>query len=1298
MTTSKPTTGIQSTTKYLMIEQFTVNFIITNLQYSTALGTPGSNTFNALEKNLAHLLNPIFRESSIGPAYLECKVMAYRPVRDRGNTGVDAACTYRSDSTRPLFDRVRVYHEVRNKTNGVTQLGPYTLDKGSLYINGYNEAPALPTTLPTTTLAAAVEHFTVNFTITNLQYTSTLGTPHSQKFNATEIILTHLLDPIFRESSIGPAYMGCRVTAYRLVRDGGNTRVDAACTYRSDSTRPLFDRVRVYHEVRNRTNGVTQLGPYTLDKGTLYINGYNEAPALPTTLPTTTLAAAVEHFTVNFTITNLQYTSTLGTPHSQKFNATERILTHLLDPIFRESSIGPAYTSCRVTAFRRDLGTGARNNIHVDAVCTYRRDSTSLKFDRVKVYQELSNKTKGITRLGPYNLNNTSLYVNGYNEPPVVSTVRPATIPIPVKDERFTVNFTITNLLYSSEFQNPSSSKYNATRNTLAHMLDLLLKNSSIGPTHTGCTVVALRSVKNNDDTGMDAVCTYRHNPTASQFATVKIYHELSNMTRGSTKLGPYTLDNNSLYVNGYNELHPAPPVNPDKENPLPRPEHSTLNFTLTNLRFTVDLGKPSSPKFNSTEKIMCHYIGLLLQKSSIGTDYIGCKVVAFRSVKNRDNTGVDAIFSYRNDPTAPKFDRMKVYRELRNMTNGITKLGFYTLDHKSLYVNGYNELSTPPPVKPPTTQSPTPTTQQFTLNFTITNLRFTPDLGRPGSPKFSTTEKIMCHFIEPLLQNNSTGPNYLGCKVDAFRPVKNRDNTAVDATCSYRNDPAAPQFDRVKVYRKLSSMTKDITKLGHYSLDNRSLYVNGYNEVPGLYPSLTTRQSPTAGHFTLNLTLTNLRYTADLGVPGTQKFNSTQSVMKYYIDSLLRDSSIGPIYTGCKVMAFRSIRNSDDTGVDTLCSYKNNPSVARFNKVEIYHELKSKTKGVTKLGIYTLEKNSLYVDGFHLSETATNNNPMPVVVGYQLGFKIINEKLTNPDPASSEYQKLLRDIQQKVNNMYHQSAVQDKFQYCNVTGLRTGSVVVDCHCFFKPAPNISNAVVERAFQDGTRNATANWLGASYQLQGISVDVLVTDSITGSYNLPSKYGKENFKLNFSITNLPYSPEMNDPNSLRHQLNKQRIEKELQDIFRKSTLKNYFIGCTVQNFRRISGKSYTGVDSTCVFTLDPYTRTFRKEDVYEEFKQLTNGLTELGSSYKLDTKSLFVNNYSPLDTMAGDTNNSELSYWEIILICLAVLIGFILLLFLGFLIAFCLQRKGNMYEVQQGMYGIYFPHLDLRKMH
>lgn len=45
-------------------------------------------------------------------------------------------CTYKTDSAASQFDQVLVYHEVSNKTNGITQLGPYSLDQESLYING----------------------------------------------------------------------------------------------------------------------------------------------------------------------------------------------------------------------------------------------------------------------------------------------------------------------------------------------------------------------------------------------------------------------------------------------------------------------------------------------------------------------------------------------------------------------------------------------------------------------------------------------------------------------------------------------------------------------------------------------------------------------------------------------------------------------------------------------------------------------------------------------------------------------------------------------------------------------------------------------------------------------------------------------------------------------------------------------------------------------------------------------------------------------------------------------------------
>ncbi|NXX15514.1 MUC16 protein, partial [Podargus strigoides] len=120
----------------------------------------------------------------------------------------------------------------------------------------------------------------------------------------------------------------------------------------------------------------------------------------------------------------------------------------------------------------------------------------------------------------------------------------------------------------------------------------------------------------------------------------------------------------------------------------------------------------------------------------------------------------------------------------------------------------------------------------------------------------------------------------------------------------------------------------------------------------------------PIAEQFTLNFTITNLRFTTDLGTPNSAKFNSTEKIMRHYIDPLLRRSSIGPYFTGCKVTGFRSGRDRDDTGVDAICSYKNNVSLAQFDREKVYHELRTMTNGVTKLGHYSLEKNSLYVNG----------------------------------------------------------------------------------------------------------------------------------------------------------------------------------------------------------------------------------------------------------------------------------------------------------------------------------------------
>lgn len=62
--------------------------------------------------------------------------MFSRPVRQGDNTGVDAVCTYRKEPSATPLDRVGLYHKVSNKTRGIMQLGPYSLDTDSLYING----------------------------------------------------------------------------------------------------------------------------------------------------------------------------------------------------------------------------------------------------------------------------------------------------------------------------------------------------------------------------------------------------------------------------------------------------------------------------------------------------------------------------------------------------------------------------------------------------------------------------------------------------------------------------------------------------------------------------------------------------------------------------------------------------------------------------------------------------------------------------------------------------------------------------------------------------------------------------------------------------------------------------------------------------------------------------------------------------------------------------------------------------------------------------------------------------------
>ncbi|NXE71718.1 MUC16 protein, partial [Calcarius ornatus] len=93
-----------------------------------------------------------------------------------------------------------------------------------------------------------------------------------------------------------------------------------------------------------------------------------------------TTAATLERFTVNFTITNLPYTSDLVNPDSERFKSTRRVMNTLLDRLLKESSIGPDFQGCETTAFRYAPGSD-RDQTRVDAVCTYSKEPGAAPLD-----------------------------------------------------------------------------------------------------------------------------------------------------------------------------------------------------------------------------------------------------------------------------------------------------------------------------------------------------------------------------------------------------------------------------------------------------------------------------------------------------------------------------------------------------------------------------------------------------------------------------------------------------------------------------------------------------------------------------------------------------------------------------------------------------------------------------------------------------------------------------------------------------------------------------------------------------
>uniref|UniRef100_A0A8C3W6Y8 SEA domain-containing protein n=1 Tax=Catagonus wagneri TaxID=51154 RepID=A0A8C3W6Y8_9CETA len=142
--------------------------------------------------------------------------------------------------------------------------------------------------------------------------------------------------------------------------------------------------------------------------------------------------------------------------------------------------------------------------------------------------------------------------------------------------------------------------------------------------------------------------------------------------------------------------------------------------------------------------------------------------------------------------------------------------------------------------------------------------------------------------------------------------------------------------------------------------------------------PADQPTSSPSFQNFQLNFTVTNLLYSQDIAQPGTTRYQRNKRNIEDALNHLFWNSSIKSYFSDCQVVEFRSVPDSNHTGVDSVCYFS---SLARsLDRVAIYEEFLRLTKNGTQLQNFTLDRNSVLVDGYapNRNDVLTENSDLP--------------------------------------------------------------------------------------------------------------------------------------------------------------------------------------------------------------------------------------------------------------------------------------------------------------------------------
>ncbi|XP_038632669.1 mucin-16-like [Scyliorhinus canicula] len=301
---------------------------------------------------IANELNDLFMKSSINVTFSSCIFHSFSMANTNSST-VTAVCSFKNDSTIPEVDRVLLYHVFENKTAGISNLGPYTLDGDSLYLNDYHESSRTTTPMPvvTRTQTPTEEPNLTVFNVTFIVNKPAFPEIQSNSSNHSSMIANELND-LFMKSSINVTFSSCIFHSFSMVNTNSST-VTAVCSFKNDSSIPEVDRVLLYHVFENKTAGISNLGPYTLDGDSLYLNDYHESSRTTTPMPvvTRTQTPTEEPNLTVFNVTFIVNRPAFPEIQSNSSNHSSMIANELKD-LFMKSSINVTFSSCIFHSFR----------------------------------------------------------------------------------------------------------------------------------------------------------------------------------------------------------------------------------------------------------------------------------------------------------------------------------------------------------------------------------------------------------------------------------------------------------------------------------------------------------------------------------------------------------------------------------------------------------------------------------------------------------------------------------------------------------------------------------------------------------------------------------------------------------------------------------------------------------------------------------------------------------------------------------------------------------------------------------